>query len=328
MRDRGRDHGDLRAQPDQPGAARSPGSAGGPQTSVTLNSGVDSFTDSGPFRDNVNWTSGDKTISMGPGTDSTFVTGIGNDVVDAGAGDDDITQAQFSDGADVLDGGAGDDRLVYSSGATSPGVSISIDGQPNDGRPGEGDNAIGFERLLGTSGNDTLIGDDSANDLNGSGGDDVLIGLGGSDGLIGNDGNDSLVGGEGRDDLSCGLGFDSVVADPFDVIAAECERRGAEVQGATAAVKGKGTAKVRITCPLEEGSPCIGNVVLFQGGRQIGTGAFEVGNGQTAVASVKLSKPGRKLLLRNDGSLFVTAEAQTNEALGLNVNDARVLLSR
>jgi Ca2+-binding RTX toxin-like protein len=105
--------------------------------------------------------------------------------------------------------------------------------------------------IYGTSGNDVLRGTALDDYLVGNRGNDVLVGRGGDDSLFGDTvtfgegdltGKDVLVGGAGsdflnggpgddgffakdgeRDTISCGPGLDTYVADPIDVVAADCE---------------------------------------------------------------------------------------------------------
>ena len=68
--------------------------------------------------------------------------------------------------------------------------------------------------IVGTPGNDTIRGTAKA---------DKLYGRQGSDRLYGLAGDDYLNGGAGRDRFSCGGGKDTVVADPGEVVARDCE---------------------------------------------------------------------------------------------------------
>ncbi|MEU4219753.1 calcium-binding protein [Actinoplanes sp. NPDC026623] len=161
----------------------------------------------------------------GSGRD-TLVGGADTDVLDGGAQDDTlyggIGQDQFPalpeyDGADVLSGGGGYDTADYRA-RTTP-VTVSLDGQANDGAVGErdlvgrqrwsGDSEI--EAVLGGAAPDTLTGDNWRNSLTGGAGTDVLRGLGGEDLLNAMDGapGDLVDGG----DL-----IDSCQADPGDVL--------------------------------------------------------------------------------------------------------------
>lgn len=134
---------------------------------------------------------------------------------------------------------------VYSD-ASGP-VTVSLDDKANDGLKGEGDNV--HSDIYGVEGGP--FGDDlsaaSTTDrksLSGSDGDDVLHGGGGNDSLDGGSGDDILVGGRDTDTLtggpgddafhvrdgqvdyvSCGAGNDRVIADPEDVVSADCESR-------------------------------------------------------------------------------------------------------
>lgn len=98
----------------------------------------------------------------------------------------------------------------------------------------------------GTSHDDLIIGTPKADELRGLGGRDEIRGKGGADLLIGGNGSDLLRGNNGRDTIRGGLGndvvetygdgkvdhvfcgpglYDVVDADPFDVVAANCELR-------------------------------------------------------------------------------------------------------
>ncbi|WP_313711321.1 type I secretion C-terminal target domain-containing protein [Pseudomonas sp.] len=101
-------------------------------------------------------------------------------------------------GNDLLDGGAGNDTASY---ATAPGgvtVDLSHIGPQDTGAAGI-DTLTGIENLIGSDYNDTLIGDAGDNVLNGGLGDDVLKGGDGNDMLIGGPGNDIMTGGNGND---------------------------------------------------------------------------------------------------------------------------------
>jgi Ca2+-binding RTX toxin-like protein len=161
----------------------------------------------------------------GPGRD-TVAGGDGPDVLDGGAHNDILyggpDQDQFPalpepDGADVLSGGGGHDTADYR--ARSAPVTVSLDGQANDGATGErdqvgrqrwsGDSEI--EAVLGGAAADTLTGDNWRNSLTGGAGPDVLRGLGGEDHL------DALDGAPG--DLADGGDLiDSCRADAGDVM--------------------------------------------------------------------------------------------------------------
>jgi Ca2+-binding RTX toxin-like protein len=193
--------------------------------------------------DNVNGWAGNDVIHGGDGADGVFGNGgndqvygeagndrlrgaFGNDLEDGGAGDDDIGYSpgvshDDDQGADLLRGGDGADRLRLSG--HSGGMTITLDGQANDGAPGEGDN-IGsdIEKISGTPANDVFTGSpgrddfegDSGNDeIHGAGGDDELYGGGGDDRLFGDAGNDKVQGANGSDSVDGGPGLDQIYGD-------------------------------------------------------------------------------------------------------------------
>jgi Ca2+-binding RTX toxin-like protein len=195
--------------------------------------------------DSIDGAEGDDTLNGGPGGD-VVLGGAGNDVIhggdpllpgadgpdtlDGGAGKDSLAGDDGDDllvggpGPDVLHGGAGVDTADYSA-ANSP-VTITLDGQPNDGEPGENDNfGADVESASGGAENDFLAGDSRTNVLNGGSGDDFIEGGAGSDHLNGNDGNDAIDARDGvRDIANCGRGFDVAIVDEGDVVRDNCER--------------------------------------------------------------------------------------------------------
>ena len=122
----------------------------------------------------------------------------GPDIISGGTGDDQLGGGLGSGPmqADRLSGGDGRDTVYYSS-RVSP-VVVSLDGIPNYGAIGEGDDVRpDTEDIVGTPGGDTLIGSDAVNFLDGRGGADVIRGMGGDDTLQGgvNDpSGDTLIG--------------------------------------------------------------------------------------------------------------------------------------
>jgi Ca2+-binding RTX toxin-like protein len=171
--------------------------------------GDDSLT-GGDGNDNIKGGAGDDALET-----VTFET-LGNDTLDGGEGNDDLVNslrppAGMGDGADTFNGGPGRDTADYH--ASAGGLSISLDGIPNDGYAGEGDNiGADVEDLLGGSGNDTLVGNNSDNMISAGGGDDTVMAMGGADQLSGGDdsGSDTLDGGEGDDGISGGAGDDKL----------------------------------------------------------------------------------------------------------------------
>ena len=145
----------------------------------------------------------------GYGGGDVLLGGAGNDRLGGGPGADDL---DGRDGNDLIDNGydsyvvptaddgpdtyrdtgvSGTDYLNY--GPQTVGVKISLDGLPNDGAEGEGDNVLaGFEGLRGTAFDDTISGGGDPEQINGSDGDDTISGGGGADRLEGNRGDDVI----------------------------------------------------------------------------------------------------------------------------------------
>lgn len=152
-----------------------------------------------PLRAELYGRAGDDVLLGGPGADR-LGGGTGNDDVDGREGSDlvdngydDVFGITDRDGADTYtdSGTSGTDMVNY--GPQTVGVQIFIDGQPNDGADGEGDNVLaGFERLRGTGFNDTISGGPAAEQIFGSDGDDSISGGAGADRLEGNRGNDTV----------------------------------------------------------------------------------------------------------------------------------------
>ena len=142
----------------------------------------------------------------GAGGDDKLFGGGGDDLLDGGAGDDAMVGGA---GADTFVGGPGTDTVSY---ARDPlPVTVTVDGQANDGEAGERD-SVGFdvETVIGGNGDDMLDGGDDPHTLSGGPGDDVLVGGNTDDVLIGGEGNDHLAGGGGNDTLQGGTGNDQL----------------------------------------------------------------------------------------------------------------------
>lgn len=165
--------------------------------------------------------------------------GDGDNVVNAGAGDDLISMD--GSGNNQIDGGAGYDTFVMRGGDSymqtlslldPQTLAMKIGGMHFDA--GGSTMLLGVERVItyggvglaGTSGDDMLVGADGAPegvDLGGNntiGFNDTLFGLAGNDTLNGGLGNDFLDGGAGADHMDGGVGDDTYVIDNAgDVIA-------------------------------------------------------------------------------------------------------------
>ncbi|MBA2376792.1 MAG: hypothetical protein H0V75_11815 [Rubrobacter sp.] len=81
----------------------------------------------------------------------------------------------------------------------------------------------GNDSIYGSSGADRISGGSGGDALYGGGGSDVLVGNGGQYFISGDDGNDRIIADEGnRGWIPCGPGFDTVRADPDDVVDRTC----------------------------------------------------------------------------------------------------------
>jgi hypothetical protein len=175
---------------------------------------------------------GDDTLVGGPGDDTMF-GGLGDDALVGNGGDDLAAAGDLGNqligggpvadpGADSFDGGDGFDTIDYS--LRGAGVSVTLNGQPDDGEAGEGDNvAADVEHVIGTPAADTLTGGEGGQDLVGGRGDDTIDPGEGEDRVSAGSGDDTV---SARDDsvdrIACGVGTDSVQADFSDTLTA-CE---------------------------------------------------------------------------------------------------------
>ena len=173
---------------------------------------------SGPGRDFIETGTGNDVVDLGAGQFNTAATGDGNDTITGGPGEDDAEpgmgddvantlggrddiddENSFPNGADTLDGGdGGADEIDYDNEGVT-GVTITSNGQPDDGHPGEGDNVLNMEELNGTDNADVIAGSDALEDINAAGGNDVVSGGGGDDEIGHGEGDDTVDGGEGAD---------------------------------------------------------------------------------------------------------------------------------
>ena len=137
-----------------------------------------------------------------------FLTGRGgSDTVSGGDGDDQIFADQDAPaGADTYEGNFGADIMDFST--VSGGVSVSLNGVPDDGTscPGpscEGDDVGSVEHIVGGPGNDVLVGTAGHQELEGRAGHNVLRGGAGPDTLRSSpNGADEVHGGTGRDTMT------------------------------------------------------------------------------------------------------------------------------
>jgi Ca2+-binding RTX toxin-like protein len=200
----------------------------------------------GPGDDLIETGDGADTLDGGPGHDrlrsgggaDVLVGGEGNDELDGYEGADRLDGGEGDDllhpdhyeraSADVVDGGPGVDR-IESDWSTrllddpEPPVAITLGGGADDGRPGEGDDIRGVERLILSKGG-RVVGTDAAEyvKLHQVGDAGELVGAGGDDELRGGDGRDTIDGGPGADLLDGGFGDDAITGGPGrDTISAD-----------------------------------------------------------------------------------------------------------
>jgi Ca2+-binding RTX toxin-like protein len=171
--------------------------------------GIDTL-DGGPGDDRLN--GGDVGLVGGDGADE-LNGGPGADVLLGGPGSDRLDGGL---GPDQINGEAGRDTLTYEDRINR--VAVSLNGRPDDGEGGEGDN-VGddVEVVLGGTVGDDLVGNGSANTLEGGPGEDLVSGKAGADRLLGGDGPDVIWARDGdRDRVNCGDDGDLAVVDRGD----------------------------------------------------------------------------------------------------------------
>jgi Ca2+-binding RTX toxin-like protein len=153
------------------------------------------------------------------GTDIEEVSG--GSAADRLTGGDANNTLRGNDGDDILAGAGGSDNLFGGNGVDtatyeerSEPVSVTLDGDPNDGEGGEGDNvAADVENVVGGTAGDSLTGNGFNNVLDGGAGADRLSGGDGNDIENGGDGNDRFIEGaaaNGADQMNGGPGTDAV----------------------------------------------------------------------------------------------------------------------
>jgi Ca2+-binding RTX toxin-like protein len=157
--------------------------------------------------------------------EDVFLSGAGR-VLTGGAGTDII---EGHGGNDSIDGGPGTDTTeewgIPSDLTNQPRATVSLDGVANDGRPGEGDNVVGIERIrvsvvgdyVGSDGADEIKvinpGNEGPSSLTGLGGNDILVAEDFDDAVDGGAGNDTVRGGRGNDTVTGGSGRDTIYGD-------------------------------------------------------------------------------------------------------------------
>jgi hypothetical protein len=269
---------------------------------------------------------GDDRLSGGEGVDvleggygeDTLAGGPGADVFRGQGGTDTVTFADHAAGVDADADGAADD------GAAGERDTVMSDVENLVGSPGA-------DLLVGAAGPNALNGGDGDDTLYGRDGDDVLDGGEGSDAVRAEAGDDTVLSNDGSvDDVSCGAGSDSATADPADRLDADCENRKMTPPPAPAAallpgsgtltMSSSGTVPVQIRCPATTVAGCRGTLTIElaegaraavkrQGGKRrrgvrradrdvLGRSRFYVPAGRTSTVRVRMSRNGRRRVLR------------------------------
>jgi Ca2+-binding RTX toxin-like protein len=137
------------------------------------------------------------------------------------AGRNEFLEGASANGSDRFEArGSYGDSVRYD--ARRNGLRVKLDGEANDGEPGEHDFVSpSVTTVYAGQGADVLVGNDGANGLVGAAGADVIRGGGGNDQLIGSNrlygrvgSDDRLYGGAGADRISGGAGDDLLAGGP------------------------------------------------------------------------------------------------------------------
>ena len=183
--------------------------------------------------DKLNGAAGDDTV-FGDDGDDELDGGDGSDRVSGGAGNDTLRggggrdQLQGGLGADKFEGGDGFDEADYSDRGAAVSLTITLDGQANDGDSNEADDVTDqMEDIRGGDGADRITGNGNSNTISGGAGNDTLDGGGGLDFYDGGSGDDIINARDGvAERIDCGDGNDTSNTDEFDVVSG-CETNNA-----------------------------------------------------------------------------------------------------
>lgn len=202
------------------------GGAGADKIKNTATSGATLL--GGDGRDELESEAGGDVLRGGEGGDK-LIGGGGDDQLYGDGGDDHLQPDRYTEGNDLVDGGAGFDQVEdwadNSSEHRGRRVTVTLDGQANDGRPGERDNVVAVEHIKAFAPGEYTMSDGAdrveiyapsdlgPSTVNGLGGDDVLLASNGSQTIDGGAGNDQIEGGFGSDTLTGGPGRDQIAAD-------------------------------------------------------------------------------------------------------------------
>jgi Ca2+-binding RTX toxin-like protein len=296
------------------------GKAGDGEAGENDNVGSDVENVSGGAGNDVLTGSDADNVLAGNGGDDTLSGGDGNDNLQGGAGNDTLAGGN---GGDSMSGGDGTDRVTYESYNT--GVRVTLDGQPNDGVPGENDN-VDAEIVTGSPQDDVLIGGPNADDLQGGGGNDRLLGGAGADMLDAGPGDDLIQSLDGTvDTVSCGDGEDGVVSDKPDK-RSDCESIKYRVMSAsiTALHLSKGVVRMPIRCSPAAADGCRGRMAIRYGRNVLGTRSFHLTPGRRWRPQLKISRHGQSLVERRNRIQAVLV-VRTRDAAGVSMTTRQTI---
>lgn len=195
---------------------------------IQLGLGDDIFTDFAKVGTKITHGTVFGTINLGDGNDifnggkhsEIVADGPGTDTYKLGGGNDQFVPVPDSgtSGDDTVDGGPGARDTFYLVTGIE-GAVINLDNMAHDGNAAQRavsmeigiDKIIGFENVVGGSGEDNIYGTIGANELHGASSSDTIHGEGGNDKLGGEDGGDVLYGDAGDDTLFGGADADALV---------------------------------------------------------------------------------------------------------------------
>jgi Ca2+-binding RTX toxin-like protein len=158
------------------------------------NSGVDTISYAGTASAvtvSLAITTAQNTIGAGTDTILSSENLIGSSFNDTLTGDGNVNTIEGGLGNDILNGGAGLDTVSYASSTVGVTVNLSLTTAQNTIGAGT-DTLSNFENIFASAFNDTLTGNSSANAINGGAGNDVIIGGLGADILTGGLGADTF----------------------------------------------------------------------------------------------------------------------------------------
>jgi Tol biopolymer transport system component/Ca2+-binding RTX toxin-like protein len=323
---------------------------GQPDSGDAFDAGSDGHRDTiGLDVEELDGSIGSDTLTGSAGNDTLHGEG-GDDQLDGAGGDD---QLEGGTGADILHGGPGLDTATYAdrvppssqSFALPDPVTVTLDGQPNDGSvddmsagalagsaPRDNVDAT-VENVTGGAGFDTLVGDDEPNVLDGGPGSDHLSGQGGNDRLESVDGVPDVDRcGAGNDRANVDLQDDVGAASQTRSLVTDCEtiidgplgsRPRVTISPRSLSAAGDGIVRVRLDC-LTGRRGCRGELLLertrrvaagLRGGAAVARRAYRIRAHHTIVLGLRLSASARAAL-RASRSLTLRALATDHDATG------------